>query len=716
MADSSVQSVASAAPVLAVPARHMAAVEHPALLTSLAHGIDSMNGRADFDQILHPSSAQASIPVFLRYQDASSGAISSHNAASHNIVLAVHVPKRTGRKRKRGQDGPWEEAAAPEADEAGNLKNRLPGDELEMRDAKLLRRKLQDNAGRYETEVVGVVKHSHRFRGLADFQQSVHDSSFMAKFVDKIMPGDLAKLRQFELTPGIAAAPGVDLPPPPFFTSHMLPFPYFYTQNPFVREVSTSDGNVRLVNSTASAAVAGYLLGFDEEPVPTSPPPGLAAITGRRRMILDAMQRAVDERPVWTRRGLVNHMRAATGLPFTENRLKQYFAHVCYQFKGGPWRDSLVRYGVDPRKDPSCRQYQTVFFKLHYQEDRKGACWHSVRERDAALGETAADGAADNGTDKEAADHIKGVHIITPVTAEAINNSTATATTTTPATGNESSGPTRVRPDTHIFDGRSYCDDGKIWQVCDITDPLLVSIVADAPQRPTCELVSAGWFHHGTWAKFRAVMKTKLLAIRFGRLIDDVRYESSVSTVPHETPRLVPRSIKVPVPDLNLTPEEETLITHKMYHGRPKKRLRRRGYTSVSVPILATQRAAAATENGTKTNTGVAGGEATNWVPRVQPTDTPDEAEGHNGASNGGEQDGQDEQELDDDDPGFDDEGGNEDDEMEDQDGDQEDDRDDEENEVEYGYQSGDSEGESDAEVDDAHRKAVKAEIMDDQE
>ena len=36
--------------------------------------------------------------------------------------------------------------------------------------------------------------------------------------------------------------PNVDIPPPPAFTSVDLPFPYGYSQNPYVREVSAKDG------------------------------------------------------------------------------------------------------------------------------------------------------------------------------------------------------------------------------------------------------------------------------------------------------------------------------------------------------------------------------------------------------------------------------------------------------------------------------------------
>lgn len=376
----------------------------------------------------------------------------------------------------------------------------------------------------------------------------------------------------------MAHGPGIDLPAPPFFTSQTLPFSYSYSQNPFVREVvSGHDGAVRLINSTAANTVAGYLLAFDELPVPTAPPPGLAPIVGRRRLgILEAMRQALVERPVWTRRALVNHMAAKMNLPFTENRLKQYFVHCCYQFKGGPWRDSLVRYGTDPRSDPSFRQYQTLLFKLHRHVERKeGYYWHSLVDAEEGAEELPADG------EQQEEGVRKGWHVTTPLT-----------TDTAPPAGAVTQGdgvPITQRRDTHIFDGRNYCDDGKIWQVCDLHDPILRKLLADAPPRPTCERLGSGWYHQGTWAQARAIMKIRLLSIRFGRILDEASFAPTLA-VPPQTPRMgTVRTIKVPVPNLELTAEENAVITMRVYHGRPKKRVRQR-VTSVTLPIFTEKR------------------------------------------------------------------------------------------------------------------------------
>ena len=74
------------------------------------------------------------------------------------------MPKRTGRKRKRGTDGPFEGTAVTGGQE-------VPSDSLGVGSVSsldsplVLRRKLADNVGRYTVEPVGVVRNTHRYRG-----------------------------------------------------------------------------------------------------------------------------------------------------------------------------------------------------------------------------------------------------------------------------------------------------------------------------------------------------------------------------------------------------------------------------------------------------------------------------------------------------------------------------------------------------------------------
>lgn len=114
----------------------------------------------------------------------------SHNARSHNVVLKITVPKRTGRKRKRGTDGPWEGDAEVIDAEARSASKEEVMSYARKDDPKVLRRKLADNVDSYEVEAIGIIKNTHRFRGLADFHWDMSKSSFANRYVEQVLPGE----------------------------------------------------------------------------------------------------------------------------------------------------------------------------------------------------------------------------------------------------------------------------------------------------------------------------------------------------------------------------------------------------------------------------------------------------------------------------------------------------------------------------------------------
>ncbi len=108
---------------------------------------------------------QSAVPLYLRYEDRSAAPLISHNAESHNLLVRVTVPKSTGRKRKRGSDAPWEPDPAAASGHGLSQDAEPAASALGLEDARVLQRKLQDNAGRYTAEVVSQIRQTHRFRG-----------------------------------------------------------------------------------------------------------------------------------------------------------------------------------------------------------------------------------------------------------------------------------------------------------------------------------------------------------------------------------------------------------------------------------------------------------------------------------------------------------------------------------------------------------------------
>lgn len=502
------------APRYPIPRRRLAAVEVPAIVRNVDRAIKAFGRNSALPHALDP--LRQSVPLYLNPESPFCKPLISHNAASHNVVLKVTVPKRTGRKRKRGSGGPWQGDAVTSdvgsASTASTASEEQVCSQSRLDDPRLLRAKLADNVGKYSVEAVGVIKNTHRFRALADFYWDMSNrSDFARRYATRVLAGDVEEIKNFKFTPGFDKGPKVDVIPPPVLTHMSLPFNYAYTQNPYVRV--TKDGGT--FNATALKQV-GYFIPA-EAPTPTAPQHAPNMSDPRVVEALAELEQAFATRPLWTRRALLNHL---TGKLRSWNELKKHLSYVAYQFKGGPWRDAVCPYGLDPRQDPQYRVYQTLMFKLRPKSSTsrdKPPSWYSLRADDAGFV------------------------------------------------------PSEL--ESHLFNGETYHTDGKVWQVCDITDPLLRRMLEDGQPRMTRDGVS-GWYHGGLWAKVKAIMKTKLVAIRFQRHLTDSDFSAIVQAGDQTPTKANAVAATMPLPNLDLSRDELTQL-----NGRRPPRKAMRGYS-----------------------------------------------------------------------------------------------------------------------------------------
>lgn len=175
---------------------------------------------------------------------------------------------------------------------------------------------------------------------------------------------------------------------------------------------------------------------FDVDTVPQAASPDLPAI----ETLIPAMQRLVNtalgllqERPVFTRRALYNCMPGNDWDVLGQNSAKYVYQYAGYMFSSGPWRDALVRYGVDPRTDPSFRIYQTMIFMLD-TEPKDNRVRFSRTKPDRTRSEQV------------------------------------------------------LRKESHLFNGVTVSKDGKIWQVCDISEPFLKNLLSTTKLRKECHV------------------------------------------------------------------------------------------------------------------------------------------------------------------------------------------------------------------------------------
>ncbi|KAH6649005.1 RNA polymerase III transcription factor IIIC subunit-domain-containing protein [Truncatella angustata] len=447
----------NAAPYFEAPPYNIIAVEHPCIVKDVDNAMKTFGREPNFQRLLGEDTGRLALPLWFRPDVPTTKPIMSHNAASNNVVLKITVPRRTGRKRKRGSNEPFAGDIIPPTDDEPTERVSSTGREDHP---KLILRKLQDTAGRYQAEAVGLVRDTHRYHSLADFQFSSSEMPYLTKVKEHFLSMKVDKLRELRFDPNLYPAKGQEIIPPPFYTDRVVPFNYFYEQNPYVRMDGVDEhGKAIMVNVQGRLAKTyGHYIEYNTYPVPDRPAKNLANSKQVPQDLLDRMRAALEERPIWTRRALI----ARVSPYYSENSLKIAVQLVGYQFKGGPWRDAVIKYGVDPRPDPSLRVYQTLAFKLE---------------------QLPKDSTVKNG-------------VVRKITTEESKSS-------------------------YLWDGTQYCTNGKFWQICDITDPTLIKMIAEAPLRDECDIATDGWWHGGTWAKIKAFMKAKMIAIRAGRLGDD---------------------------------------------------------------------------------------------------------------------------------------------------------------------------------------------------
>ena len=208
-----------------------------------------------------------------------------------------------------------------------------------------------------------------------------------------------------------------------------------------MKKVVDRFGKITTINVQAPSKVQTSVLA-NTPVVPTGPPPDLPpfeTLEPALQRLIVAAHRLMENRPIFTRRALANCLSGKDWDLVGQNTNKQVFKYAGYMFSSGPWRDAIVKFGVDPRKDPRFRIYQTLVFMLETEpRDNRSKLYTRTK---------------------------------------------AGRTKT----------PQELRNESHLFDGVNLSKDGKLWQVCDFTDPLLKEVLATTNLRSECHVSS---LHH----------------------------------------------------------------------------------------------------------------------------------------------------------------------------------------------------------------------------
>ena len=431
------------APWYTIPKTQAVCVEHPCLVQNVDKAVDMLGGDKAIKNFLRKDHVEKPINLKFHPEDPFSQPILSVNCQTNNVLLKVTVPKRTGRKRKRGTTDPFvEDLNEPPAKKSANY----------------LLESLRANKNTYQIEPIASVPIMHIFRTMPDFAYSTSHSQYLNQFRDKVLPFQYPLLSDFQLNPA-RGLEDTEIIPPSVLSTMAYPSNYAYRQNPAIKAfIDPTTGSRRLYNTQAPTKIHTQQCQWDTPPseIPTTVSPSappLEAEPHNFRGLVTILRTIFARRPIWTRRGLANQLP-----PNAPIFLAKYaVGYAAYAMRSGPWRDTYIRFGVDPRSDPNYRKYQSLMLQL--VSSKKSSIENRKYE--------------------------------------------------------EASQAWRVDQDkeSHIFTGKGRVPaDGKSWQLCDLQDPILKKLVdtPDLELRETCEERYFGWYQNGTWCKLKIILKAKI--------------------------------------------------------------------------------------------------------------------------------------------------------------------------------------------------------------
>ncbi|GES74257.1 hypothetical protein RCL_jg4637.t1 [Rhizophagus clarus] len=355
---------------------------------------------------------------------------------------------------------------------------------------KVTRRKKKQNENvNYEEEkanlkdvkfdILGIISKTCRFRGMSDYQYVPNMNHPILEYRKALESLNVNKIMDFEsIINNIKEETNL---PPPSFSRVECPMDYGYQQNTAVVKVLVKKGDgqppsLKLINRSRRKKFIAISITYDIDNVPEEPPTeSLKNIEQMPQESIDRIRKLFEERPIWTRLALENN------LPLNDKRnIKRLLPLVAYLMSNGPWRDCWIRYGYDPRlnKNNAARFYQLLDIRNTRRPTKLGRAKRLL-------------------------------HIQEEATAEK-DNTKKSGIGSLPS---------------HIFDGTSTCRDIAVFQVCDITDPLLKRLIesSDSVQEFCDE--HDGFYKHSELIKMRKVMRRKFKALTEGKILNDEDFD-----------------------------------------------------------------------------------------------------------------------------------------------------------------------------------------------
>ncbi|KAF6762779.1 RNA polymerase III transcription factor IIIC subunit-domain-containing protein [Ephemerocybe angulata] len=460
------------APERPLPQLQFYSVEYPGYVrdTSIPKAVENLGGQAKLEQAFRRMApkTESLIELALHPENPFAHPIPGDVVNTNNLLLKV-----TKRRRKR-REGESEDAVL----------------------------------GEYKAEIVGVTSKTVRFRSMVDYQflPDMNDPISQLRVamekmdVDAITSYKIPAEKDYQpispttnstsedvdmnIDPQLGESSSATPPssnlrlfPPPLFSRQTISQSYNFKANPASILTTTIDEETgeerkRLINKMRWKGYGPASIMFTDTQVPTKPPDTVEK--GRDEAnpkLLEKLRELFVTRPIWTRMSLFNQFSALESREILNSKVM--LPLVCYVFQDGPWRDTLVKFGYDPRTDPDARFYQRLYFRnANHPISRPSV---TTRRQDRAN---------------------VNVHIRNFEGAEDRRNS-------------------------HIFDGKTVSKETAAFQLCDIEDPMLKEMIEDPDAlRETCD-ERDGWYTSHSFEIIKSILRHKFFSVLEGHPATD---------------------------------------------------------------------------------------------------------------------------------------------------------------------------------------------------
>lgn len=210
-------------------------------------------------------------------------------------------------------------------------------------------------------QILGRVTTSFKFKSICDFQYlpmlKSTDSGQMENICDTILPTEIdgSKLKAWLESPA-----SYFLPPAAFSRIDTQSLNSYM----FRRDAKEGSDNApgSLIGRTRKRRSGhAIFVSFNIPKIPTKPREKAIKFLEVKFLSgqpLEKVKKCFAERPIWSKLSLM----CVTS--FQHDQLKYLLPAVAYYFVTGPFRVMWVKFGYDPRKDPSSRIYQTLDYRI----------------------------------------------------------------------------------------------------------------------------------------------------------------------------------------------------------------------------------------------------------------------------------------------------------------------------------------------------------------